>query len=440
MSALLALLAIAQTSPADVADRIRIRGLTDLGAYRMLSDLCENVGPRLSGSPGSEKAIAWSEARMAEIGLANIRQIPCKVPVFVRGPIERCEIVGGAPLTICALGGSGASPKGGVSGQVIELKSLAEVEKLGEGVRGKIVFFNRPFDATLANPGAAYGGANDQRTRGPATASKFGAIATLVRSMTHADDDVPHTGATNFGDVPRIPAAALGPQSADRLSRVLKADPTTKVEIELACENLPDKDSASVIGEIVGSERPKEVIVIGGHLDSWDKGRGAHDDGAGITQSLEALRLLKVLGLRPKRTIRAVMFMNEENGLRGARAYADWAKTNGETAYAGLESDSGGFMPRAFGVLPRAIKKVRPWEPWFRQFGIERFVEGGRDADNGPLEALGATLFSLEPETQRYFDYHHSDKDTIDKVHPRELQMGANAMALLVWLISEQGV
>lgn len=427
-------------SPADMADKFRVEGLGKLGAYKMLADLCLNVGHRLSGSVGADKAIVWSEKTMRDLGLEKIRQIPCKVPVWVRGDVERCDIEGGASLRIYALGGSGASPKGGVTANVVEVKSLAEVEKLGAAVKGKIVFFSRPFDGSLASQGAAYGGANDQRTRGPALCSRLGAVGTVVRSLTSCDDDVPHTGATNFGETPKIPCAALGPQSADRLSRVLRGDPNTRLTLELACQTLPDKDSANVIGEITGSEFPNEVIVVGGHLDSWDKGQGAHDDGAGCVQALEALRIIKTLGLKPKRTLRAVMWMNEENGLRGARAYADWARTNGEKAYAALESDSGGFMPRAFGVSPNKLKRVQKWLPIFQPFGIERFNPGGADADNGPLGPVGAILFSLEPESQRYFDFHHTEKDVLEAVHPRELEMGAIAEALLIWLVSEEGL
>ena len=208
----------------------------------------------------------------------------------------------------------------------------------------------------------------------------------------------------------------------------------------MSCQTLPDVPSANVCGEIVGSELPNEVIVMGGHLDSWDTGKGAHDDGAGCMQALEALRLIRVLGLKPKRTIRAVMFMNEENGLRGAPAYAEFAKKSGQTPFAAIESDSGGFMPRSFGVSKAKIDAVRPWEETLRVFGIERFNEGGGDADIGPLEPLGATLFALEPENARYFDYHHSRNDTIDKVNPREVEFGAMAMATLAWLVSENGL
>lgn len=439
MTACLIALVLAQT-PANVADRLRIKGLNELGAHRMLTDLCTNIGNRIAGSDNAARAVAWAEAQMKGMDLANVRQIACKVPHWVRGPVEKAQIVGGDALTICALGGSAGTPAGGVTAEVIEVHSLDEVGKLGDAVKGKIVFYNRPFDQSLPSPFAAYGAAGDQRFAGPAVAAKTGAVATLVRSMTHDHDDVPHTGTTRFQGVAPSPAAALGLASADKLSRMLKADPHLKVTIELSCEKLPDVDSASVIGEIVGSENPNEVIVLGGHLDSWDKGQGAHDDGAGVTQSLEALRLLAALGLHPKRTIRAVAFMDEESGGEGAEAYAAWVKGNGEKPYMACESDSGGFMPRGFGVTQNKLGKVRGWQKHFAPFGIERFTAGGGGADVGPLAPLGATLFGLQPEGQRYFDYHHSDKDTIDKVNPRELEMGAIAMALLAWMVSEQGL
>ncbi len=429
----------AELKPEQVVQQLLREGLSDLGAFRMLTDLVAVAPHRLSGSAGAEKAVEWTENQMKAIGLVNVRRIACKVPHWVRGPVERAE-VNGEKLTICALGNSGATPLGGLSSTVVRVTSLKELEEKGALVKGKIVFFDRPFDSSSPATTSAYGGAVDQRTRGPQLASKLGAVGALVRSMTHSKDDVPHTGNSNFGDQPRIPAAALGIQSADRLARTLRFDPDAKVTIELACELLPDADSANVIGDIVGSEKPNEVIVIGGHLDGWDKGQGAHDDGAGVCQSLEVARLFIALRIQPKRTIRIIAFMNEENGLRGALAYAAWAKTNGEKAYVGMESDSGGFMPREFGITNKKVSKAKKWLPYFGAFGIERFSPSGGGADVGPLAALGATLIGLEPDNQRYFDYHHSDNDTLDKVNPRELEFGAMAMALIAWFASEKGL
>ncbi len=424
-----------------VPDRVMAVGLSDLGAYRMLHELCTTIGGRLSGSPEAAKAIDWVKAQMEEIGLVNIGEVPCMVPHWVRGKGESALIVGArnGRLSIAALGGSVGTPKGGIEAEVVEVHSLAEAEALGEKGKGKIVFFNRGFDPKLPHTFSAYGGAVDQRGGGASAAVKSGAVAVLVRSMTLATDDQPHTGAMNYADDRKIPAAALGIQSANKLSAALKGG-QVKVRLELSCKTLPDVPSASVVGEIRGTELPNEVIVMGGHLDSWDLGQGAHDDGAGVTQALEAVRLMKALRLRPKRTIRVVAFMNEENGLRGALAYAEKAKAATEKHLAAIESDSGGFMPREFGVTTEKLEVVKRWEPQLRMFGIERFSSGGGGGDIGPLAPLGTTLFGLRPENQRYFDYHHSRNDTIDKVNARELEFGAMAMAVLSWLISEEGL
>ena len=430
--------AVALCPQQSVPDKVLARGLTDLGAYEMLYDLCTNVGSRLSGSPGAERAVEWTKENMRRLGLQNVHEIPCMVPHWVRGSTERAAMVGVGQLSVCALGGSVATPGGGIEAEVVEVRSLAEATALGERAKGRIIFFNRSFEPTLRETGAAYGGAVDQRTSGASVAAKVGALGVLVRSMTHAKDDVPHTGAVVYDGDFRVPAAALGLLSADTLSAALRAG-MVKVRLELDCRWLPDAPSANVAGEITGSEYPDEVILVGGHLDSWDLGDGAHDDGAGIAQSLEALRIIKALGLRPKRTIRAVAFMNEENGLRGGRAYAEYAGKGPSRHIAAIESDAGGFMPREFSVTKEKLGRARAWEPMLRVFGIERFVEGGGGADIGPLAVHGAVLFGLRPDNQRYFDYHHSIKDTIDKVNPRELEFGAMALAVLAWLISEEG-
>ncbi|MBS1713065.1 MAG: M20/M25/M40 family metallo-hydrolase [Armatimonadetes bacterium] len=440
--ALVSLSVSAGSDQGPTLEKLRSQGLTDLGAFSLLSELTAQVGPRLSGSPGAAKAVLWTETKMKTLGLTDVHQVPCTVPRWVRGDKESgwlSHLGRRSKLNLCALGGSVATPKGGVTAEVVEVRSLAEAEKLGVRGKGKIVFFNRGFDPKLSNTFEAYGGAVDQRVGGAMAATQSGAVAVLVRSMTLAKDDEPHTGAMRYGEGRKIPAAALGIQSADRLSAALKKG-RVKVRLELSCKTLPDVPSASVAGEIRGSVNPESVIVLGGHLDSWDLGVGAHDDGSGIAQALEALRLIKKLGLKPKRTLRAVAFMNEENGLRGALAYAARAKTAREQHTAAIESDSGGFMPRAFGASPFALERARQWLPHLENLGITRITEGGGDADIAPLGPLGTALFSLEPENQRYFDYHHSRNDTLDKVNPRELEFGAIAMATLAWLLSEEGL
>ncbi|MBS1724341.1 MAG: M20/M25/M40 family metallo-hydrolase [Armatimonadetes bacterium] len=443
MLAPIALLLAARSDLKSDIDRLRVKGLTELGAHRMLTDLTTNVGARLSGSPGAAKAVVWVGDKLRAMGLRNVREVPCMVPHWVRGQQERASMTSQGnttKLSVCALGMSVATPSGGVKAQVIEVGSLEEMATVGEKARGKVVFFNKRFDATLSNTFEAYGGAVGTRFGAASAAAKYGAVAVMVRSMTLANDDFPHTGAMGYEDgVNKVAAVALGAQSADRLSEAIHHGRVT-VKLETFCKTLPDAPSASVAGEIVGTEKPNEVIVLGGHLDSWDLGRGAHDDGAGVTQAMEALRLIKGLGWKPKRTIRVVAWMNEENGGRGAKSYADMAAQSGQKHVMAMESDSGGFMPRAVGVSKEKVERVAPWLDLLRPFGVEQFREGGADADNGPLEAEGAALFSLEPENQRYFDYHHTASDTIDKVNARELEMGALVMASLAWLCSEEGV
>lgn len=434
---LLALIAL--NSPvAELPDLVRVKGLTELGAYRMLGELTK-IGGRLSGSSNAAKAVAWGAQRMKSMGFENVHLVPCMVPHWVRGAKERASF-DSKPLAICALGGSVATPRGGVRAEVIEVKSLKEAADLGSKAKGKIVFFNRPFDATLTQTFRAYGGAVDQRGNGAAVAGKLGAVAVVVRSMTLAKDDLPHTGAMHYDGGSKIPAAALGPESADRLSKTLRHKPHAKLSLSMSCRTEPDVPSANVVGELRGTEFANEVIVMGGHLDSWDLAQGAHDDGTGIVQSLEALRLIRGLGLRPKRTIRVVLFMNEENGLRGGTAYGEWAKKSNDKHIAAIESDEGGFMPRAFTAPETMLESLRKYEPMLQPFGIERFAAGGGGADIGPLGAVGAKLFGLQPENQRYFDYHHAASDTIDKVNPREVEFGAMAMALLAWMLAEDGV
>jgi carboxypeptidase Q len=261
--------------------------------------------------------------------------------------------------------------------------------------------------------------------------------------MSLAIDNVPHTGAMHYVDgVAKIPSAAVSTAGADKLSALLKSGKKVRLRLTLSCKTLPDIESANVIGEIRGSERPNEVIVIGGHLDSWDKGQGAHDDGAGVVQSLETLRLMRELGLKPKRTIRCVLFMNEENGLRGGKAYAEQKRSSDERHIAAIESDAGGFAPLGFGVSTDSatFEKIKNFSGALQEIGADRIRKGGGGADISPLASAGVPQIGLLPENQRYFDYHHSDNDTIDKVNPRELELGAIAMAILSYEIAQDGL
>jgi Zn-dependent M28 family amino/carboxypeptidase len=431
-----------------IRDRLVKEGLVKGQAYAMLTDLCTNVGHRLSGSPAADKAVSWAERTMTKAGLDRVRLEPVMVPHWVRGEIETASYQSSftprlnTRLSICALGGSIGTPPGGITAEVLEVRSFEELRAVGERAKGKIIFFNRPFDAGLFDTFSAYGGAVGQRGSGAVEAARAGGVAALVRSMTGRLDDVPHTGSMGYaGDVPKVPAAAVSTVGANRLSQALKADPKLSLTLVLSCETLPDAPSSNVLGELVGAEKPGEVIVIGGHLDSWDKGQGAHDDGAGCVHAIEALRLLKALGIRPKRTIRAVMFMNEENGNRGGGAYAAAARP-GETAIAAIESDRGGGMPHGFSVGggPAVLAAVSKWAPIFEPLDLDRFRAGGGGVDIGPLMAKGVPGFEIIVDTQRYFDYHHSDNDVLSEVNERELELGAIALALFSYTLAEEGL
>lgn len=438
------------TGAADAPDRPYTQAATDIvrealcfpSAYAMLQDLTA-VGPRLSGTPQAETAVQWARRTMVDLGFDNVHLEPVQVPVWVRGPVERAYALSGRkiPLKVCALGSSAATPRGGITAEVIEVHSLDEVRRLGDVAKGKIIFYNRPMNPSLVTGFAAYGDAVDQRGRGPTVAAQAGAVAALVRSMSLTVDDHPHTGNTSFADgVAPIPAAALSTLAADTLERLIATHRGLRVSLELSCRTLPDAMSANVVGEIRGAEKPDEVVVVGGHLDSWDKGVGAHDDGSGCVEAIEALRILRTLDLRPKRTIRAVLFMNEENGLRGGREYA--AAERSEKHIAAIESDAGGFAPRGFGVSgsPETVARVAAWAYLLTPIGADRIVPGGGGADISPLAAAGVPAIGLSPESSRYFDYHHCETDTIDKVNPRELELGATAMAILSYALAQEGL
>ncbi|HVZ40217.1 MAG TPA: M20/M25/M40 family metallo-hydrolase [Candidatus Kapabacteria bacterium] len=431
-----------------MADSILHAGLSSGKAAAMLSDLTGSVGARLSGSPGAERAVEWARATMRANDLDNVHLQSVMVPHWVRGSQAEAAITNtmtGDPIGMhaCALGGSIGTPIAGIEGDVIEVKSLDEAAKLGAAAQGKIIFFNRPMDPTLSNTFEAYGRAVDQRVSGVVAAGRIGAVAVLVRSMSTSIDTLPHTGMLRYDDsVTKVPAVAISTLDADRLSAMLASRPTVHVRLRLDCQTLPDVESANVIGEIEGSEKSSEVIVLGAHLDSWDLATGAHDDGAGCAQVLEALRLLKALKLRPKRTIRVVLFMNEENGLRGATAYASQLNDAREKHIAAIESDRGGFAPRGFEVEGEDadVARLARWAKLFEAMGAERFSKGESGADVGPLKKHGALTIGLIPESQRYFDYHHAASDTFSNVNPRELELGSTAMALLAYLISEEGL
>lgn len=429
-----------------IASQIVDNALIHQKGYRLLGELCE-IGPRLSGSQNSMKAIEWAKAKMEALGLERVTLQPVMVPHWVRGDVEQAEIVNthfqGKALNIAALGGSIATPEEGITAEVIEVQNFEELQALGEKARGKIIFFNRPFDATSVYTFAGYGKTVNQRVQGAIEAARAGGVAALVRSVTTGYDNVPHVGSMSYQEgIPRAPSAAIGLIDADFLSEAIREEPGLKVNMALSCRTLDDVQSFNVIGDITGSTYPDEYIVVGGHFDSWDKGEGAHDDGAGCIQSLEVLDLFKRLNIRPKRTIRCIFFINEENGLRGAREYARVADSLGLRHLAAIESDRGAFTPRGFYVDKAdttLIDKLNRWLPYLQKADIDWVRKGGSGADVSRIKNVGA-LIGYVPDSQRYFDFHHSDNDVFAAVNPREFELGAAAMAIMAYLLSEEGL
>ncbi|WP_435414677.1 M20/M25/M40 family metallo-hydrolase [Polaribacter aestuariivivens] len=414
-------------------------------SYEWLRDLTTNIGGRLSGSPEAAKAVEWSAKLMTEVGLDSVWLQPVMVPHWIRGEKEIATYTTNGiqkNVPICALGFSIATPKSGVLAEVIEVKSLEEAQALGNKMEGKIVFFNRPFDNSLINTFKAYGGCVDQRVRGASVCGKFGAKGVIVRSMTNAVDDYPHTGTMSYGNLPKekyIPTAAISSRAANILSEDLKKNPSLKFYFKQSCKNLPDAPSFNVVGEIKGTETPENIFVVGGHLDSWDLGDGAHDDGTGIVQSLEVAYLFKKNNIKPKNTIRVVFFMNEENGTRGAKKYAELAKQNKENHIGGLESDAGGHTPRGFSIDANNAntKLLQSWKKLLSPYGLHDIDKGGSGADISPLKGENVTLVGYRPDSQRYFDYHHTSIDTFDKVNKRELELGSASMASIIYLMDK---
>lgn len=440
---------LSQTDEKVISD-IYTNSLTNGQSYKWLDYLSNNIGSRLSGSLGAEKAVAWTKEELETLGLDKVWLQPVMVPKWVRGVPEFAYIETSPGSTIkvniCALGGSISTPSTGLKAKIIEVSGVDELKKLGKDkIEGKIVFFNRPMDASLINTFESYGGCVNQRYSGAMEASKFGAIGVIVRSMNLRIDDLPHTGSMTYGDIPpddRIPSAAISTKHADLLSGMVKLDNNIQFYFKQNSKQLDDVLSHNVIGEITGSEYPDEYIVVGGHLDSWDLGDGAHDDGAGCTQSMEVLRLLKLSGIKPKRSIRVVLFMNEENGLRGGNKYAEIAAQKNENHIFALESDAGGFTPRGFyfDCDQSNFEQILSWKSLFKPYLIHFFELGGSGADIGPLKNETNVLSGLKPDSQRYFDYHHAPNDTFDAVNKRELELGAATMTSLIYLIDKYGI
>ncbi|MDB5201529.1 MAG: peptidase [Ferruginibacter sp.] len=435
-----------------VSDSVRIKNISDevmvnSGAYANLRYLCKQIGPRLSGSANAQKAVEATARMLREAGADTVYLQPCMVPHWVRGAKEAGFIrqANGQKylLRLCALGNTVGTGKKGIDAEIVEVKSMAELQQLGNAVKGKIVFFNIAMNPTYIRTFRAYGENGVGRRAGPAQAARYGAIGAMVRSLASNEDIHPHTGATQYNDsFPKIPAVAISTADAVWLSAALKKSNKLTGSFTTNCMMLADAPSFNVIGEIRGTKFPKEIITVGGHLDSWDLAEGAQDDGTGCMQSIEVIRALKALGIKPQRTIRAVMFMNEENGGRGADAYLEAAKKNNEQHIFALESDAGGFTPRGFGLdMPETKKdKIRSWSSLFTDYEGNEMVNGGGGSDIGPLKKIGAALAGFMPDSQRYFDVHHAETDTFEAVSKRELDLGAVNMAALVWLVSEYGL
>jgi hypothetical protein len=412
--------------------------LVDGQAFAILAHLTDRIGPRLSGSAGAEAAVAWTAGRLRSYGLA-VREEPVQVPHWVRG-LEEAEILVPAPrpVPVTALGGSEPTPAEGVTAEVVEAAGIEGLRSLGaDAVRGRIVLFNTPMTVRGME---GYGPAVAQRTRGASEAARLGAVAALVRSVGTLSARLLHTGAVSYQEsAPRIPAAAVTAEDADLIHRLLASGETVRMRLRLGCRTLPDAPSANVVADLEGRESPGEIVLIAAHLDSWDLGTGAVDDGAGVAMVMEALRLLKELGLRPRRTIRGVLYMNEENGLRGARAYAEAHAAELPRHVAALESDSGAARPTGLSatVGPGGLERLRDLVRLLRPLGADGVVAGGGGADIAPLQSGSVPLLGLRLDTTRYFDWHHSPADTLDKVDPKELALGAAAVAVMAYTLAE---
>jgi len=419
-------------------------------SYENLHYLCKNIGARLSGSANAQKAVEWGKKVMESYGFDHVFLQEVMVPHWVRGAKEEAFIIDGSnkiKVPVAALGMSVSTPADGLTAEVIEVHSLKQLDTLGEAaIKGKIVFFNRPFDPRFIETMIAYGTAGDQRFMGPSAAAKYGAVGVIVRSLTESLDNFPHTGATLYNPKGNnIPAAAISTLGAIQLSALLKQKGAgIKFFFKQSSHHLPDTLSYNVVGELTGTENPNKFITVGGHLDSWDLAEGAHDDGTGVTGALEAVRILKTLGYKPKNTIRVVFFMNEENGDKGGLKYAELAANNKEQHIAAIETDFGGFTPRGFGftgLTNAQLKNLAAWKNLFEPYGSEKLVAGGGGSDIGPLKekAPGVILIGFLPDSQRYFDVHHTPNDVFENVNKRELELGSASMASLIYLIDQHG-
>jgi len=449
--AILALaLTIALPVMADEATAVRLidHVLNHSQGYDTLAHLTDEIGPRLSGSKNAAEAVRWTTAQFKAWGI-DVRNEPVMVPHWVRGA-EHGRLVShrNQPLVLTALGGSVATPATGITADVVEVASFEELEKLGRAkIRGKIVYFHNPMDMALIENDQvfeAYGKAVPFRGVGASRAAEYGAVASVIRSVASASLRSPHTGSLRYDEKqPKIPAAALSTEDADLVHRLLAKGQRVRMHLVLTPRTLPDALSANVVAEIRGSERPEEIVLIGGHLDSWDLGTGAIDNGSGCAMVMETMRVLKELGIRPKRTIRAVLFMNEENGLRGARAYFEGAAKREELHrhVAAIETDAGAATPTGFisTLEGKSLAAVEQRARVLKRIGPMAFISSKHTgADTSPLIDAGVIGYGLRPEPRHYFDLHHSAADTLDKVDPKALAQNTAALAGLAYILASE--
>ncbi len=426
---------------ADAARRIVSHQRDSSRAYEFLTELCDDVGHRLSGSPQAEAAVRWAVDVFRREGI-DVRRHAITVPKWVRGDAEDVRVVEPCEVRLhaLALGGSIPTPASGIEADVVVVEELEDLGERGREAEGKIVLFNRRMGPNADGHTYGYGQVVSQRVAGAIEAAKAGAVASLIRSVGTADFRLPHTGMMRYEKgVERIPHAAISSEDADLIARLVGRGKRVRVRMRLSCRDAGEVPSANVIGELRGRERPDEVVVIAAHLDSWDVGQGAHDDGVGVVSCIEALRLLKELDLRPRRTIRAILYMNEENGLAGGKAYAADFAAELASHVAAIEMDGGAFGVQGFGVTAGdggtewVTKLARP----LAAIGAEQVTEGGGGADIGPMREHGVPQLGLRSDSTRYFDYHHTEADTLDKVDPVELSKCTAALAYLAYALAE---
>ncbi len=449
--ALVSLSAFAGNNQATDSVKIKMifdRALSEHYGINNLKYLTKSIGPRVAGSKNSLLAIKWSKKTLETLGLDTVYVQKCMVANWERKKDEISTIksrkLGSKKIDVISLGGSISTPENGIDSQIIAVDSISDLQKLGtEKIAGKVVFFRRPMDHTYFRPGKAYGSNSELRVRGASAAAKYGAVAVIVRSLTMIQNDLPHTGIMRYDTTqPRIPAFAVSTNSADTLDKWLLDDPKLSVFLKSTTIIGEDVESANVIGEIKGSLYPDSIIIVGGHLDSWDVGEGAHDDGAGIIHSMESLRILLESGIKPKHTIRCVFFMDEEMNQRGGRKYAELAKIKNEKHLAAIESDGGGFNPSGFGMdaSDEKLARFQSWVTLFKPYGVREFTKGGGGVDISFLKSLNVPLIGLSNDSQIYFDFHHSANDVLENVHERELQLGSAYIAALIYLLDKYGL